>query len=150
MNDQKTPTAAERIAASEERRAKKATAEATAREEQFANDLEAIEKLEDELGIGLRYSSQVKTYVPGLPVVVGVRAPEPGEYKRFQSKMNRQNVTGDQKVAALIELAQMCWKYPADKDTRDAMVEANTALLSSVGQFVNSLAEVEIKEEGKG
>lgn len=142
-------TPEERIAASAERRAKAADAEKAARLEQFATDLEAIEALEMKLGLHLRYSSQVRQYVPGQPVVVGVRAPAPAEYKRLMSLMNRKDASGDAKVAALIQIAQECWVYPEDKASRDAMTEANAGLLASVGGFVNSLAEVELKEAGK-
>lgn len=149
----KALTPAERIAASTERRTKAAEAEKKAREEQFATDLEAIEALESKLGLQLRYSSQVRQFVPGQPVVVGVRAPAPVEYKRLMSLMNRKDASGDAKVAALIQIAQECWVYPdpiTDKESRDAMIEANAGLLASIGGFVNSLAEVELKEEGKG
>ena len=144
------PTAAERIAASQKRREDKADAEREAREEQFATDLEAIEELEAKLGVRIRYSKQVSTFVAGLPVVVGVRAPEPGEYKRLLSLIARAKDNADAKVAALLDLAQQCWVYPADGPTRASMMEANAALLTSVGNFANSLAEVEMRDEGKG
>ncbi len=148
----KAKTAEERIQEVTARRAAKEDAELAARREQFANDLEAIEELEKSKGIRIRYSKQVRTFVPGLPVVVGVRAPDVAEYKRLVSKVNRANGNGDAKVAALIELANACWAYPDptdDKAKRDAMVEANAGLLASVGNFANTLAEVELKEEGK-
>ncbi len=145
-----TPTAAERIQAATDRRAAKADAEATAREEQFATDLEAIEALESKLGLRIYYSKQVRTFVAGLPVVVGVRAPDPNEYKRMFSMVNRTGGNGDAKVSALLTLAQACWVYPEDTATRAAMTEANAALLASVGNFANTLAEVELREEGKG
>ncbi len=142
-------SAAERIQASNDRRAAKADAEAAAREEQFASDLEAIEALEDKLGIRVHYSKQVRTFVPGLPVVVGVRAPEPAEYKRMFSFMNKTGGSGDAKISALLTLAEQCWVYPEDKSVRDAMTSANAALLASVGNFANKLAEVELQETGK-
>jgi len=143
----KALTAAERIAAAQERRTKKTDAEASAREEQFATYLEAIEQLEAKLGIRIRYSNQIRTFVPGMPVVVGVRAPEPAEYKRLLSQVSRSNGNGDAKVAGIIALGHACWVYPEDKATRDAMIEANAALVASVGNFANTLAEVELKEE---
>lgn len=146
----KVLTAAQRIAASEERRAEKADAEAEAREEQFATDLEAIEAIESKRGIRIYYSKQVRTFVPGLPVVVGVRAPDPAEYKRMFSMVNKSGGNGDAKVAALMTLAEACWVYPEDGAARTALIEANAALLASVGNFANTLAEVELREEGKG
>ncbi len=143
-------SAEQRIAAANKRRSDKADAEAKARTEQFATDLEAIEALETKLAIRIHYSEQVRTFVPGLPVVVGVRAPETGEYKRFLSKMNNTKGHSDAKVAALLELAHACWLYPEEKATRESMAEANAALLASVGNFANTLAEVELKEEKNG
>ncbi len=143
-------TAAERIQAAEERRAAKADAEVAQREEQFATDLEAIEALEAKLGVRVHYSKQVRTFVRGLPVVVGVRAPDPGEYKRMLSMVSRNGGNGDARVAAILALAQSCWVYPEEKATRDAMAEANAALLASVGNFANTLAEVELREEKNG
>lgn len=148
--DDTAPTPAERIQAAMDRRTEKKDAEAKAREAQFAADLEAIEALESKLGLRIHYSAQVRTFVAGMPVVVGVRAPEPSEYKRMFSMVNRTGGNGDAKVSALLTLAQACWVYPEDKVTRDAMTEANAALLASVGNFANTLAEVELKEEGKG
>lgn len=145
----KSKTADERIAAINARRAAKAEAESEARKEQFADDLEAIEALEEKLGVRIRYSSQVKQYVPGLPVVVGVRAPEPSEHKRLVSLVNRSGNNADAKVAAVAQLAHSCWVYPEDKGLREAMIAANAGLLSSVGNFAFSLGEVELKEEGK-
>lgn len=144
------PTAADRIAAASDRRAAKAEAELAAREEQFATDLEAIEALEEKLGLRVHYSKQVRTFVPGLPVVVGVRAPDPDEYRRMFSLVNRSGGNGDAKVSALMTLANACWVYPVDPAARIAMSKANAALLASVGNFANTLAEVELREEGKG
>lgn len=142
-------TPAQRIEAAKKRAADKAVVEAKAREAQFADDLEAMEAIEAKLGIRLRYSAEVKQYVQGLPVVVGVRAPEPAEHKRLVSMVNKNGSNADAKVSAVATLAQSCWVYPEDKETRDAMIEANAGLLSSVGNFAYSLGEVELKAEGK-
>lgn len=143
-------TPEQRTAAALKRRAAKNDAETKARAAQFADDIEAIEAIENRDDVELHYSEQVKQFVPGLPVIVGARAPDKTEYKRLLSKMNRQGATGDAKVAALVELAAVCWTYPEDPKVREAMVEANPGLLASLGNFVNSLAEVGIREEGKG
>jgi hypothetical protein len=142
-------TADQRIAASAARRAERAEAEADARKEQFADDLEAIEAIEAKLGARVRYSAQVSNFVPGLPVIVGVRPPEPAEHKRFVKMVNANGNNADAKIAAVAQLAQLCWVYPEDKFTRDAMVQANAGLISSVGNFAYSLGDVELKDEGK-
>ena len=141
-------TRAERLAALDKKQAARDAADTEAREEQYVTDREAIDALSDKLKIRIHYSKQVKQFVPGVPVIVGVRAPEPGEYQRLFSKVNRSN-NGDARVAALNELAQVCWVYPVEGPDRQAMLAANAGLLASVGNFANKLAEVEIAEEGK-
>lgn len=148
MNEEKK-TAAERIAEANERRAKKSAAEAAAREEQHASDLEAIEAVEERLGQKVHVSQQVKNFVKGLPVVVGVRAPDMAEYKRLYTLVGRSGSNADARGAALMQLGQVCWVYPEEKATKDLMIESNAALLASIGVFANSLAEVELREEGK-
>lgn len=142
-------TPAERLAVVEEKAKRKREAIEEAREEQYATDREAIVKLEEELGIEIHFSKQVRQYVPGLPVIVGMRAPSEGEYKRVFSKMNNTKAHSDAKVAAHVELAQVCWVYPEASEIRKAMIAANSGLLASVGNFAHKLAEVEILEEGK-
>lgn len=143
-------TPAQRIEAIEKKKQAREAAEAAAREDQYATDREAISDLEEKLGINIHFSKQVRQFVAGMPVVVGVRAPSEAEYKRLFSQINRSNGNGDAKVAALTMLAQVCWVYPEDAATRKSMVESNSGLLVSVGNFANKLAEVEIEEEGKG
>ena len=148
MNEEKK-SPAQRLKELEDRQFAKEQAIAAEREEQYATDREAIDALSEKLGVKVHYSKQVRQFVRGVPVIVGVRAPDAAEYKRLFSKMNRTNSNGDAKVAAHTELAQSCWVYPADGPTREAMLEANSGLLASVGNFANKLAEVEISEEGK-
>ena len=149
MSDQK-PTAAERIKAQTDKRNARNATEARAREEQLATDLEAIAVLEEDKGVRIYYSSQVRNYVAGQPVIVGIRAPSEGEYKRLFSKMNNTKGHSDAKVAAHVELADVVWMYPQDPSSRRAMIEANAGLLASVGNFATKLAEVDVEEEGKG
>ncbi len=148
-NDTKL-TAAQRIAAAEARRQAKTDAEKAAREEQHANDLEAIEALEATLGQKVYPSKQVTQWKAGLPVIVGIRVPTHVEYKRQVSRLNRANGNGDAKVSAQNELANACWVYPEDQATRDEMLQVNSGLIASIGLYVNKLAEAEFTEEGKG
>ncbi len=149
MSGDAKQTPAQRVAAIEARKAARTAVADAAREEQYATDRERIADLEDQLGIEIHISKQVRQHVPGCPVVVGVRAPGEGEYKRFFSQINKSNGNGDAKVSALKMLAEVCWVYPADPEQRKALLSANSALLASVGNFANKLAEVEIADEGK-
>lgn len=150
MSDDKKLTPAERLKAVEERSAKKAEAIAAAREEQYATDREKIAELEEKLGQKVYISNQVRQFTQGFPVVVGIRAPTVPEYKRLFSQINRTKGNDDAKVAAHQMLAQVCWVYPEEPESREAMLEANSGLLASIGNYANKLAEVEIDDEGKG
>lgn len=144
-----TKTAEQRIAEAMARRQQKNDEEKAARAEQHANDLEAIEALEAELGHKINPSKQVQQFKAGLPVIVGVRSPSAAEYKRMFAKVNSAGQNANAKVAAHTELARSCWVYPKDEAQREAMIEANSGLLASIGNFANKLAEVELAEEGK-
>jgi hypothetical protein len=147
--NEETVTPEERVAAVKARRAARDTSNAKARTAQEAVDLEAIEKLEEEHGYTLNVEHQVSQFVPGHPVIVGIRPPTEVEYKRFFSQINRSGGQGDAKVAAQMMLAQVCWAYPEDPDSRKAMLGANAALLASVGNIANKLAELKQDEAGK-
>jgi len=135
----------------EERRAKRAKAIEEARETQYTADLVAIEALEiaSDPPITIDVSHTVRQYVPGCPVIVGMRPPTEAEYKRFFSQINRANGNGDAKVAAQVQLAQACWVYPADHEQRKAMLSANAGMLASIGNAVNKQAELQEAAEGK-
>ncbi len=76
MSD-KTP--AQQLAELEALERAEADAEAKAREAQFVADRLAMHALGKARGVKVHYSAQVRQYVSGLPVVVGVRAPEAAE-----------------------------------------------------------------------
>ncbi len=142
-------TADERIAAAAARRTDRAEAEAAARKEQFADDLEAIEAIEVKLGARVRCSAQVPNFVDGLPAVVGVRAPSASEHKRFLATIGKAEKNPDLKLSAVTSLGASCWVYPPDKSTQSAMIESNAGLLLSIGNFAYSLGDVELAAEGK-
>jgi hypothetical protein len=146
--EKKTPES--RADAIKARRAERAAAIETARAEQEVADLEAIEALEAERGITLNIENQVAQFVPGCPVIVGVRPPDATEYKRFFQKIGRAGEHADAKMAAHAELAQVCWAYPEDKKLRDGMLAANGGLLATVGNVAIKLAELKKDEAGKG
>jgi hypothetical protein len=132
------------------RAARKADAD-KARSEQYAKDLAAVDALECEhadwgmLDISLR----VTNFVPGVPSLVGVRAPKELEYKRFFQQINRAG-NADAKMAAHEQLAKTCWVYPPEDAQRKAMCEANPGLIAGVGNLAIKLAELKSDEEGKG
>lgn len=143
-------TLSERRAELEKRRADREAKVQANREEQEVSDREAIDALEEEKGITIHVSQPTRNFAPGVPVVVGVRAPSDAEYKRYFTQVNRSQGHADAKLAAHKMLAEVCWVYPTDPKVRAAMIETNAGLLASVGNFATKLAEVAMEEEGKG
>jgi hypothetical protein len=132
----------------EARRAAKKEAAEKARAAQLPIDRENIAELEDEHGYELDISLSVRHVVAGHPVLLGVRAPNEGEYKRLIQSINRAG-NADAKLAAIEQLARTCWAYPADDASRKAIMAANPALLAQVGTLANKLAELRSADEGK-
>lgn len=142
-------TPAERKAAAYARRAAREATSAEARDAQEVVDLEAIEAIEAERGYTLDVGFQVQQFVPGAPVIVGVKAPTELEYKRYFQQVNRSSGNADAKIAAHVMLAQVAWVYPEDKDARAAMLAANGGMLASIGNHASKLAELRRTEAGK-
>ncbi len=133
----------------EARRAERKAAAEKARAEQYERDLEAVDELEAKSGSELNISLRVTNFVPGVPCLVGVRAPSELEYKRFFQSVNRAG-NADAKMAAFEQLAKTCWAYPDNEDSRKAMLGANPGLLANVGNLATKLAELQSDAEGKG
>lgn len=134
---------------------RKARGDDEAREAQAAKDREAILEIESERDCELDVSLSVQHFVPGHPVILGVRPPTEAEYKRFFQKFNRANASPDARSAAFEELAQTCWAYPSGQTeegraSRKALLAANPAILAQVGAIANKLAEARQEDEGKG
>lgn len=141
-------SATDRIAQVEQRRAERAEAREKARLEQYAQDLEAIEALEADLGVELD-TVRVAIFKDGLPAVVGVKTPDPREYKRYFDSLQRAG-NADARTAAFRQIAETAWKYPADDAAKKAMLEAHSSLLVAIGNRAIKLAEQHAADEGKG
>src|SRR4051812_18130236 len=97
----------------EARRAQRKADAEKGRAAQYEKDLEAVDALETEHGYVLDISLRVANFAPGVPSLVGVRAPSELEYKRFFQSINRAG-NADAKMQAHEQLAKTCWAYPAD------------------------------------
>lgn len=133
----------------ENRRAERKAAAAKAREEQYAKDLEAIDAMEIESGEELA-TLKVANYKPGLPSLVGVKAPSEAYYKRFAQMIRKSGQNLEARAHAQDLLADSCWVYPKDDDQRKAMKEAFPGVLVSIAVKAAELAELNADEEGKG
>lgn len=133
----------------ESRRAARKAAAAQAREEQYAKDLEAIDALEVESGEDIA-TLKVSQFKPGLPSLVGVKAPTEAYYKRFAQMIRKSGQNLEARAHAQDMLAESCWAYPNDADQRKAMKEAFPGVLVSIAVKAAELAELNADEEGKG
>ncbi len=144
-----------RIQAIEAKRAARRAASDTASEEQRANDLEAIDVLEGQLGDS-NVSTITVPYSDGLPVVAAVRCPKPAEMKRYRDRTKVQLANPGQRkppaapdlVAAAEELALVCLIYPS-REAFEAMCEARPGLCAQAGVMAAELALGKQDEESK-
>jgi len=133
----------------EARRAKRREELEAKRSEQRDADAETIDQLEVELGVELRVLVP-KQYHDGLPACVAYRPAEPAVYKRLTQQLRRAKDNFEQRGAATDLLADSCWIYPQDKETRKAMLDVYPGILHSIAVEVVKLADLEEQEEGKG
>lgn len=129
------------------RAARKAEAQ-KAREEQYAKDLEAVDAIEVESGDDLS-TLKVASYKAGLPTLVAVKPPSEAYYKRFAQMIRKAGQNLEARAAAQDLLAESCWVYPQDPETRKAMKEAFPGVLVSIAVKASELAELNAEEEGK-
>jgi hypothetical protein len=148
MNDDKTLDA---VDAAEARRAKRrAENEASARA-QKAIDLQKIEDIELESGVELSLLEANKRFVPGVPVVVGVRPPSSAEYKRFTSAIRLAKDNAVKRGDAQDQFARACIVYPeVGSDMYKALNEHFPGTLNSVVVVASKLAELATEDEKKG
>lgn len=132
------------------RREARKAARAKQHEEQFAVDLEALDKLEELHGD--QALAQVKIdpgrWEPGLPTLVVVRVPE-SAFARFRTMIRKAKNNGEAGGQASDMLGDVSVAYP-DADTYRAMRAKYEGLHDKVAIAAVSLAEGKTAEEGKG
>lgn len=129
----------------EERRRVRKEARVLAREEQYAKDLEQVDKLEEELGDDRVAVLETASYVAGLPVVVVVKTPSAAIFNRFRQMVRKANKSMEAMGAAQELLADSCIAYP-DADTYKRMKEEWPSIHDSVGVEAIRLGEAKGKE----
>ena len=133
----------------EARRAARKAAAADAKAAQYALDMEAIDALEIEHVDDFVAAMKTPGHKPGLPVVCAVKAPSEAYYKRFCQMVRKAGNNLEARGAALDLLAESCWAYPDDAETKKALMSAFPGLLSSIGVKATELVELKAAEEGK-
>ena len=147
-------TPAERIAQAEKRREVREKAYAEARELQHADDLEALDKLEDEHGWGRILRIDLDGWQPGSGAVTLIAAKLPlssdATFKRFA----QQSVGKDKKAQAILDsgdaFGSSCVVYPApDSEAYRATIESFAGVLGHVAVQVVKAVQGRAAEEGK-
>lgn len=134
----------------QERRAKRKAEAAKAEAEQYAKDLEALDKAEVDHGDGAVSSVRIP-FRAGYPVLVIVKAPEKAFLKRYRSRVKIKDGTFDAgaNAEAAEELAPSCLVYP-EKATFDELCGFYSGLAAQVGSEAIKLASGKAADEGKG
>ena len=128
----------------EARRAARKEAIETARAEQYAKDLEAIEPIEIEHGDDRVAALKTASYVAGLPTIVLVKTPTPALFARYRQMVRKAGKNIEQVGAALDLLAESCVAYPA-ADVYARMKDAWPSINDTVGAKAVELGEAEGK-----
>lgn len=132
MADQNGASGAETLIAEKEaRRAERKAATAAARAEQYAKDLEQVDKLEEQHGDDRVGVLTMPSFREGLPTVVVVGTPEPLVYKRFRQQITMASDNLQKRADAMHLLGESCLLYP-DKETYAKMREAWPAIHDGV------------------
>lgn len=151
---ERPPTALERIATAQKRRAANAEREAGLRAEQEALDVEAIADVEARLGFDRVRAIRLSTWRPGMgaPVLVAVRIPLGSEKlcQRFIEQINTAKEGSRARLAAQDALAVECWEYPPKaSEGYAAALEVAPLILSHAALQIVKGAQGVAEDEGK-
>lgn len=134
----------------EERRAKRRAASDTAKAAQYAIDVVALDKLEEQYGEGALKVLHVPTFAPGLPTMVVVKSPGGSPaYKRFVDSVREAKGHQAAIAAASEQLARACIVYPDDA-VRALMLVAFPNLLIDASNAATSMVQLQTESEKKG
>ena len=131
------------------REARRQTYEA-ARSAQRAKDIEALDALEEAHGYGAVRVVEPARWVPGLPTLAVVRAPDPAQFKRWRDRLRGEAAKEGRGDLAkpTEELADVCIVYP-DQETYARLREASPGLHLGAGNAAAALATGKEIEAGK-
>jgi hypothetical protein len=151
------PTAAERIAAVQAKRAALQATEKAAFDEQQATDLEALVALEEEHGFDRVLRVDVGGWKPGTgaTTLMAARIPLASEsyYKRFEQTVAKAKDGTTVKVEAGYTLARACLVYPSEKGEPElykATVDIAPGILSHLAHQIVKAVQGQAEEEKKG
>jgi hypothetical protein len=142
----KGETMADTKEAIEARRAARASAIEAKQSEQEIVDLLALEKLEEQHGVGQLAQVRMNFYADGLPTFAVARVPSRTEFKRYQDKAGEKRPNAA--VDATDVLATQCRVYP-DAETYEKMREAAPGIHVQLGVAAVNLGAGTVVAEGK-
>lgn len=148
-------TPQERIEVAQKRRQATRDAEANAKIEQAASDIEAITDLESEYGFDRVIAISIEgVWCPGkgAPTRVAFKVPLGSERlgQRFIEQVNRSKEGSPERIKAQDSLATECWIYPAKgSDAQKAALEIAPLLLSNAALQIVRASEGKAEEAGK-
>ena len=129
----------------EARRAARKASIKAARDEQYAKDIEQVDKLEVEHGDDRVSVLNMVSFVQGLPTLVVLRTPSASEYNRFRTQVRKANGKATLVGEAKDLLASSVRLYP-DAETYERMREAWPSVHDNVGAEAIRLGEAEGKD----
>lgn len=142
----KKPTAAERIAAVEAKRAARRAAISEPKLEQEADDLEAFDALESVHGEGKVIKLPLPYYTKGLPTLVAVCAPEEQYVKRMR-QMIRAAPKNSGAAQDMLASSPGVVAYPS-AEVYEKVKAQYGAIHDSVGNAAVKLSQARATEEG--
>lgn len=148
-----TVTVEERIAAVAKRRAEREATNETARREQMATDLEALDALEEEHGHERVYRVDLSGWQSGrgAATLVAYKLPvtSDAKVKRFLQQANSTNPNAQQRLEASDALAKSCLVYPSEPELFKATLELAPGLLHLLAKEIFERVQGKAQEEGK-
>ena len=150
-------SAADKIRALEERRAKNRAAHEEAHAEQFAKDFERVIELEEEHGFERVLRIDVGGWKPdvGAATLVVLRVPTASEklWKRYEDTVAKAKPESTTRLTAAHVLGEACLLYPSkstDADMHKATMELASGILSNAALQVAKVVQGNAEEEKKG
>jgi hypothetical protein len=116
---------------------------------QKVKDLAELEKLEAEHGDELIDYIELERYADGFPVLVVVRMPKPGEFKRYQQRCSSMQKNPFVATEAANELGLVCALYPA-REALQQLDELRNGVIAAAGVAAARMTGAKVREEGKG
>jgi hypothetical protein len=133
----------------EKRRADKKSAYEADRNEQLLIDMEALEKAEDDHGIGRVVRVDMNGWKQGTPTMVLCRLPSTDELREYHESVHKNKGDARTALVAAENIARTLLLYP-DRPTLVVMSQRCGDIVSTAGAKAVVVAQGKVAAEGKG